>query len=176
MERGVEGQIRERDRAVALVLGAMVLEGGLASPALRRRAVHAVRLWQAGEIDAMVLSGAERWHAPSEAAVMAVICRAGGVPEQALMLEEAARDPAENLALSRVLLAQRGEAGRGIVVTDTFHGPRVRMIARRLGMQVEVSSPPEPHMTLRGATRQYGREGGAILREWWRSLRAARHI
>ncbi|MBP0483871.1 YdcF family protein [Sagittula salina] len=151
------------ERTCALVLGAMVREGGVASPALRRRAEHAAALFQAGRVARVVCSGAERWHAPSEARIAAMVCAEAGVPEAALALEEAARTTLENLVLSRPLLA--GFA-RVVIVTDRFHAPRARLLAERIGLVAEVSSPAyRPPVTQRLVASRL-REAGALAWSW----------
>lgn len=147
----------------ALVLGARVVDGG-PSPALRRRAEHAARLWLAGDAQVVVCTGADRWGGPSEAAVIAGVCRAMGVPEAALVLEERATDTVENLRFSKGLVAG---FDRVLVVTDRAHGRRARMIARRLGMVVEVSAPPSPPWS-RARVRRVLREGVALVWYWAR--------
>lgn len=160
----MKGQKRESDCAVALVLGAMVRADGTASPALRRRAVHALGLWRSGAVQALVLSGAERWHPPSEAEAMARILRAAGVPDSALILEERATSTEENIAFAQPLLADLG-AKRVILVTDRLHGPRAALIARRAGLEVELSCPGLPRPS-RKLAQQALREVVAYLWTW----------
>ncbi|MBE9637782.1 YdcF family protein [Salipiger mangrovisoli] len=133
---------------VALVLGAAVWSGGRASPTLRRRALHAAALWQAGEVSVILASGGVGRHGPSEAAVIAALCRKAGVPEVALVLEDRSTSTEENLRLSLPLLRRIG-AGEVVVVTDGFHAPRARLAARRLGFvqavgPVQSDSPRVP--------------------------------
>ncbi|MCA0938448.1 YdcF family protein [Salipiger pacificus] len=118
---------------VALVLGAAVWAGGRPSPTLERRALHAAGLWQAGEVAAILASGGVGRHGPSEAAVIARLCREAGVPEAALVLEERSTSTEENLRFCLPLLRAMG-AGSVVIVTDGFHAPRARLAARRLGL------------------------------------------
>lgn len=128
------------DDPVALVLGAAVWEGGRASPSLRRRARHAARLWLAGKVRAIVVSGGVGLHPPSEAAVMARVIRDEGVPDGAIFLEEVARNTRENIALSLPVLERIG-AWSVVIVTDGYHAPRAKLIARRMGMRAFSDCP-----------------------------------
>ncbi|WP_319003740.1 YdcF family protein [Alloyangia pacifica] len=120
---------------VALVLGAAVWAGGRPSPTLRRRAEHASALWRAGQVSAILASGGVGRHGPSEAAVIARLCREAGVPQAALVLEERSTSTEENLRFSLPLLREMG-AREVVIVTDGFHAPRARLAARRLGLHV----------------------------------------
>ncbi len=122
-----------RGERVALVLGAAVWAGGRASPTLERRALHAAGLWRSGEVSAILASGGVGRHGPSEAAVIARLCREAGVPEAVLMLEERSTSTEENLRFSLPLLREVGAASV-VIVTDGFHAPRARLAARRLGL------------------------------------------
>ena len=149
-------------RSCALVLGAKVVDGR-ASPALRRRAEHAARLWLGGRVERIVCSGSDRWGGPSEAAVAAAVCREMGVPEAALVLEERAANTEENLRFSMGLV---GDA-RVVVVTDRAHGARARLLARRMRWAVEVSAPPSPPWS-RARVKRVLREGVALVWVWVR--------
>ncbi|MGR3370039.1 MAG: YdcF family protein [Sagittula sp.] len=146
---------------VALVLGAKVQEDGAPSPALRRRAEHAAGLYLRGEVGRILASGGALWGGPSEAAVIARVCAEAGVPEAVLTLEQAARSTAENLMLSRPLL-EALDAAEVVVVTDGFHAPRVRLLARRMGMAVRLSCPEAPPLPLRRRLLLRAREGAAL--------------
>ncbi len=154
------------DLPVALVLGAKVAAGGRASAALQRRASHAAALWQAGEVRAIVASGAHRWHPPSEAQVIARICRDAGVPDAVLFLEEGATTTAENLTRS-VPILRALDATEVLLVTDRAHGRRAALVARRMGLSVRVSPPPEPPFRPSDLSRAL-REAAAFVLYWLR--------
>ena len=151
--------------AVAVVLGAAVWPGGVASPTLARRTDHAIRLWRAGEVQVILGCGGVGRHGPAEAEVIADLCRAAGVPEAALRREAASTSTEENLRFARPLLALLAPS-QVVIVTDGFHAPRARLVARRLGLQV-VSAPVGAPLTLR-RIRAGLREMPAYL---WTALR-----
>ncbi|MGP6087375.1 YdcF family protein [Antarctobacter jejuensis] len=155
------------DLPVALVLGARVLPDGRPSPALRRRAVHAVSLWRDGRVRALILSGGVRTNPPAEALVMAQVCRAAGVPETALVLETGALTTEDNFRLSRPLLEALG-ARKVVVVTDRYHAARARLMGRRAGFDVVVDSPDLKGAPPLRVARTWLREMAALFWYWIR--------
>lgn len=150
---------------VGLVLGAAVWPGGRPSPTLARRARHAADLHTAGRISHVIACGGVGQHPPSEAEVIAAILHDAGVPPAAIHLEPASTNTLENIAFAREILARLG-ARQVAIVTDAYHLPRARMIARRLGLSCALlPPPPAPALTARRVA--------TILREipawvWWR--------
>ena len=155
------------DSPVALVLGAAVRPGGTPSAALERRARHAAGLWRAGEVRALVLSGGERTHPPAEAEVMARVCRTEGVPEAAMLLERAALTTEENILLSHPLLERLG-ARDLVLVTDSYHAARARLVARRAGYAVRTSCPRIGDAPRWRVLRAWAREAVALCWYWLR--------
>lgn len=127
----------------AIVLGAAVWAGGAPSPTLRRRAETAARLYRAGKVAGIVASGGLGRHPPSEAEAIAGLLTAAGVPEAAILREDRARTTLDNLRFSRDLLPPGTPV---VIVTDAWHLPRARLVARRLGLSATGAAPP-----LRGA-------------------------
>ena len=144
-----------RQMPYAIVLGAAVWPGGVASPALRRRATRAAELDFAGEVAGIVASGGVGERPPSEAEAARAVMVELGVPASAVILEDRSTSTSENLSFAKALLP----AGAAVViVTDAWHLPRARIAARRLGMQATGA-----RVSLRGAHR--GRVARAILHE-----------
>jgi uncharacterized SAM-binding protein YcdF (DUF218 family) len=147
---------------VALVLGAAVWAGGRPSPTLVRRARHAAALWQAGRVDAVLGCGGIGRHPPAEGAAIAAICRAAGVPEGAVHVEDQSRSTRENVTLAIPILRALG-ATEVVIVTDPYHAPRARMIARQLGLATATDCPPWRALGPRQLARHIPREGVALL-------------
>ncbi|WP_299929554.1 YdcF family protein [uncultured Pelagimonas sp.] len=150
------------DRQIAIVLGAAVWPGGEPSPSLRRRAEHAAKLWQDGMVSAIIGSGGVGKHPPSEAQVIADICRAKGVPEACILQEDKATTTEENLRFSARLLAEHG-AVSAVLVTDAYHAPRALLVARRLGMKATASCPKMTGTTWRRVIKAWMREIPALI-------------
>lgn len=146
---------------VALVLGAAVREGGKPSPALSRRAQHAVALWRAGRIDAVIGAGGIGLHPPAEGEVIARLCRHAGLPEDAIHVESRSTTTRENIAFALPILS-RLRPSETLIVTDAWHAPRARLIARQLRLRAR-SDCPTPGSPFRRRLRHVLREGAAIV-------------
>jgi uncharacterized SAM-binding protein YcdF (DUF218 family) len=150
------------DRPVAVVLGAAVWAGGRPSPTLQRRAEAAARLWLAGRVRLILACGGQGRHAPSEAAVIRQICEALGVPGEAVLLEARSTTTEENFRFALPLL-RAADAAAVIVVTDGYHQPRARLVARRMGLRAGSVSPPVPRPLTAQQVRLWLREAVALL-------------
>lgn len=151
---------------VALILGAAVWPEG-PSPTLRRRTETAARLWQAGEVSAVVCCGGLGRHPPAEAVVMRDLLRGLGLPEAAILIEDRSTTTAENVAFALPLLRARGESAV-IVVTDWYHAPRARLTARRMGLVAQSRSPGLRGVRPLAQVRLALREVPALVLYWWR--------
>lgn len=80
-----------------------------------------------------------------------------GVPDDAILLEDQSTSTAENIVFARRILDPLGITSV-IIVSDAYHLPRARLIARRAGLQVSVASPPlhgaRPKAFIKGAMRE----------------------
>ena len=123
----------------AIILGAAVWAGGVPSPTLRLRAECGAKLFLDGKVGGVVASGGVGRHGPSEAQVIRRICVDMGVPEAAIRVEDQSRTTLENLRFSQPLL--RDPTGPVVIVSDLYHLPRARMVARRLGMRAWGAHP-----------------------------------
>jgi uncharacterized SAM-binding protein YcdF (DUF218 family) len=155
---------------VALILGAAVWPGGVPSPTLRRRTLHAAGLWHEGVVQALIACGGLGTHPPTEAEAMRRLLLSEGVPDAAIRIEGGSRNTHENILLARPLLAELG-ATEAVIVTDATHAPRARMIARRLGLRASSSSPSLRGGHLPTTLRQGLREIPATALALWRLRR-----
>jgi uncharacterized SAM-binding protein YcdF (DUF218 family) len=134
-----------------VVLGCRVMPSGAASPALARRAVHAAELWREGRAPLLVVTGGVGDHPPSEARAAAEIARRRGVPEHAIVLEEASTSTEENARFARALVGAR----RVLLVTDGFHALRAsRIFARHFDEVAVAPVTAGPYGRTRGALRE----------------------
>lgn len=146
---------------VAVVLGAAVWPGGEPSPTLARRAAHAVALYRSGTVQGILGCGATGRHPPAESEVIARLCRAAGVPDAALLYDSCSRTTRENLLNAQAIL--RAQGARALIVTDPYHAPRARLIARQIGLACTVSCPSWRLIGPRQWARHLLREGVALL-------------
>ena len=145
---------------IALVLGAAVWAGGQPSPTLRRRAEHAIALYRAGMVDGIMGCGGLGAHPPTEAEVIAALCREAGIPDSAILREERSTTTRENLTNAQALLPP---GARVVIVTDPYHAPRARLIARQIGMQARTSCPAWDTIGPRQRLKHLPREALAYL-------------
>jgi uncharacterized SAM-binding protein YcdF (DUF218 family) len=134
------------DRAVSsdviIVLGCPSYEGNVISTTfsacVQARAHHAARLYQRGLAAYIIPTGGLTGPPPSEAAAMASVMRGDGVPSDAIILEEQARDTVGNIAYSRAIMGDNGWK-TAILVTEPNHIKRASVIARDGGLTFTVS-------------------------------------
>lgn len=131
---------RRLSRVTAIViLGAAVWANG-PSPTLRRRTLHGAALFHEGRGDVVIVCGGLGRFAPTEAEVMADVLRAAGVPSEAIRLEDTSTNTVENIRNAMPILDALRKRDV-LVVSDAYHLPRARLIARRQGLHVAVSAP-----------------------------------
>ncbi len=119
-----------------VVFGATLTSDGGASAAIARRVRYA---WQSAQVwpEAPILcSGASRYGLPSEAAVMARLLIAGGIPKSLLSLDESSRDTLQTAVVAAKFLRQE-QRTKLVVCTEAYHMPRARMLLHRLGAATE---------------------------------------
>ncbi|HEY7007001.1 MAG TPA: YdcF family protein [Sphingomicrobium sp.] len=117
-----------------MVLGARVRPDGQPSAALERRMRVAISLYRAGAAPLLVLSGGGGQTVP-EAVVMRDLALAAGVPAAALVIEPRSRTTLENASETAKLLAPGGHDAV-LLVTDSYHALRARMLFRIAGLTV----------------------------------------
>ncbi|MDX8347095.1 YdcF family protein [Cognatiyoonia sp. IB215446] len=132
-----------------LVLGAAVWSQG-PSPTLRRRSLHAATLWHKGAAPIIVACGGTGQHPPSEAAAIRDLLREADVPADAIRLEDQSTTTLENIRNALPLLPGR----RVIIVTDTYHARRAKMVARHFGLRATLDCPRSDRRHIRQHLRE----------------------
>lgn len=140
--RPLNRPVHDRNRALArgmttaLILGAAVWPDG-PSPTLKRRTLHAAQLFHAGRVQRIIPCGGLGKHPPSEAEAMRRLLVEAGVSTDRITLEDRSTTTGENIANALPLL----DGDDVIVVTDWYHAPRARLVARRAGLKAASASP-----------------------------------
>lgn len=124
---------------VAVVLGAAVWKGGVPSPSLQRRIMHATGLIKSGRVRWLILTGGIGRYPPSEARVMRQIAIEQGVSEEQIILEEEATSTFENARACARIIKTRGLSSAWIV-SDRYHLLRSVFLFRQLGICAKGSS------------------------------------
>lgn len=128
--------VREVDAVV--VLGAAQYDGK-PSPVLKSRLNHAIELWKSGYAPLLILTGgAGVGDTTTEAEVGRKYAIAHGVPAAAIMIEKEGRTSSESLRSAAAILKER-QLSSVILVSDPFHMFRLKVLARRFGMESHTS-------------------------------------
>lgn len=118
---------------VVVALGGGITAGGQPQPATVARARRAAGLFRSGRAGRIVMSGSHGMYDPppprAEAAAMAEIAVAAGVPPGSITAETRSRDTIGNLWFSKPLLGP--PCGQAVtVVTSDWHAARVRYLTQ----------------------------------------------
>ncbi|OEU68069.1 MAG: hypothetical protein BBJ57_11840 [Desulfobacterales bacterium PC51MH44] len=127
---------------VIVVLGAAVWPGGIPSPSLRRRVLHAVELLQCGRSDVIIFSGGIGKNPPSEAQIMRQLAIEHGVSKDDIIIEEAAKSTFDSAVACSWIICENGWA-TALIVTDRYHLIRSAFLFRRFGIRVICSAPED---------------------------------
>lgn len=112
----------------ALVLGNAVNRGGRPNPCLRTRVEAGVRLYRAGKVPRLLMSGGTDPDGSNQAEAMKNMALNLGVPSAHIIIEPRSENTYQNMVFSRPLLTETASV---IVVSDAFHLPRSRWLAER---------------------------------------------
>ena len=160
--RDVGGERHEEwERDAIVVLGAPLRSDGTPTQVLAERIAAALALWHAGGGRVVIACGGVTGNAPrAEGHAIAEGLRAGGVPDEALLVDDRSRTTAENAREAAALLGPRG--GRTVwVVTQPFHARRALRYFARAGLAARAwhiadsIQYREPRRALRWLVREY---------------------
>lgn len=141
----------------------------------------AIDLYKAGRAPKVVLSGGALEGDISEARGMAHVMKQQGVPDEALLLENASRTTYENATQTEEELKEHG-VKRVLLVTSALHMPRAMAAFSKQGISaIPASAPPQivlppdgsvtpwlPHMRTLEASRSIIKEYAGLLVYWLR--------
>lgn len=127
-----------RPAAAIVVLGAAQYDGR-PSPVLRARLDHALELWNRGLAGHLILTGGKgAGDTTTEAAVGRLYMLRRGVPDSAMLLENAGRNTDESLGGVAQLMSER-RLGDAILVSDPFHMMRLQILSWRYRLDAHPS-------------------------------------
>ncbi len=118
-------------RRVAIVFGAQVYSNGSLSPMLRDRVETAVRLYHAGKVQKLLLSGDNRFDDYNEPSAMMAYAIERGVSPEDIQPDYAGRRTYDTCYRARGIF-QLNEA---VLVTQKFHLARALFTCRALGVE-----------------------------------------
>ncbi len=125
---------------VILVLGAKAYRNNSYNPCLVARVQHAVNLYKDKYAPKLLFSGGTDFEdGTNEAQTMEQIASSLGVPPKDILLETSSTSTYENLLYSKKILQNKNFKSI-ILVTEPFHSPRARLVAKHL--KLNVFTPP----------------------------------
>lgn len=141
------------DRAVLIIFGAALRQGGRPSPVLLARIRAALEMGKRLDRPLYIPTGGQGMHGPTEAEAMGRTLREAGISGEDILLEPTATDTLESVvAVRRMLEGHRGEV---YAVTSGFHLPRCVLLLRLAGVPARAAPPP----------------AAAARRRWWWRIR-----
>lgn len=154
---------------VIIVLGAAVWEEGRPSPALRRRLLQGLSLWEGGAADTLLVTGGLGKYPPTEARMMKTLAVEKGMPPENILTEDQSASTLESGVRCSNLMRDRGWS-RALVVTDGYHLPRSLLVFRSRGIAAEGSAADRGHRKDKTPRRWFllAREAVAFL---WYQMR-----
>jgi uncharacterized SAM-binding protein YcdF (DUF218 family) len=127
---------------VIIVFGCPTYEGNVISTTfsacLQARAHHAADLYTRGLAPHIIPTGGLTGPPPTEAEAMSMLLQAEGVPAEAIIPEEQARDTVQNIQYSRAIMSAHGWR-TAILVSEPNHIKRAALIARDAGLDFTIS-------------------------------------
>ena len=135
----IVAQLDQRDPADVIVVLGAAQYNGRPSPVLRARLDHALELWREGLAPAIVVTGGVgRGDTESEAMVGRRYLLAHQVPDSVLVVQPQGRSTQASMNAVATWFGERDQR-RAILVSDPFHMLRLRLEARRTGLQAYTS-------------------------------------
>jgi SanA protein len=118
------------ERPVAIVFGAGVWPDGALSLILRERMDAAIELYEAGQVQRLLLSGDNRVETYNEPASMLDYALSAGVPRDAIVLDYAGRRTYDTCYRARDIFG----VSTVTLITQQYHLPRALTTCRGLGI------------------------------------------
>ena len=115
---------------VAIVFGAGLQRDGTPSPVLRDRVETAAKLYQAGKVEKLLMSGDNRFLDYNEPGAMQAYAQLLGVPEKDIVLDYAGRRTYDTCYRARHIF----EISSAILVTQGYHMARALVTCNGLGL------------------------------------------
>lgn len=140
-----------------VVLGAAQWDGR-PSPVFQRRLDHAAVLWNEGAAPSIVVTGGKQaGDRVTQGFAAYDYLRGQGVPDEALLVEVNGTDTYTELAASAGILGAADMGTAVVLVTDSYHALRTRLVAQEVGLSAAVSVASEG-----ASVGQLLRETGAV--------------
>lgn len=118
-------------RRVAIIFGAGLRPDGSAGPVLRDRVETAVKLYKAGKVDKMLMSGDNRFVEHNEPEAMRQYALSFDIPDEDIVLDYAGRRTYDSCYRAREIF----QVESAILVTQPFHMARALYLCNSFGVE-----------------------------------------
>ena len=134
-----------------VVLAGGVGESGKAGQGYEERVEYSTKLYREGYAQSLIFSSGYMY-VLKEPLIMKLMATSLGVPEQAIILEDKAKNTYENIKYVKDILDEKG-IKKVLLVSSPYHMLRVSLVARKIAPGIEVICTPIPY------SRFYSRDG-----------------
>lgn len=156
------GQLAKPEPSDAIIVLGAKLIGYEPSTMLRLRLDEAIKLYEAGYAQTIIVSGAKGTdEVISEAAAMHAYLVKHGIPSEKILTEDQSFNTFQNLNNCRTLMKQHN-LERVIIVSNASHIRRSLVLAQNLGIKATGAPAPMADNFYLTA-KQYAREGAAMV-------------
>jgi uncharacterized SAM-binding protein YcdF (DUF218 family) len=156
------GRAHDRSQVDAIVVMGAAQYDGRPSPQLAARLDHVVALWPDKIAPLIVVTGGnipgDRF---TEAQASADYLMDRGVPESVIVLEDNGSNTYESLAAVEEMLSAR-RLDSVLIVTDSYHALRSRLIAEEVGLDASVSTTTTSVVTGGQSTKRHVKEAAGV--------------
>ena len=135
-------QASPRPSDVIVLLSSGQIDGDWLTPDGTQRTLGALRLYRLHYAPVVISSGSNLARGADQAGLQARWLALAGVPDSAIVVERRSSRTYESMVEVSRLMAARGWK-TAVVVTSEMDVPRVRLVARKLGLQVSFLAVPE---------------------------------
>lgn len=128
----IQPEDKTESRRAAIVFGAGLRRDGTPTAVLRDRVETAVRLYQDGKVEKILMSGDNRFVEYNEPGSMREYAIALGVPAEDIVLDYAGRRTYDTCFRAKAIFG----LDQALLVTQQFHLPRAIYTCRSIGMDI----------------------------------------
>ncbi len=153
---------------VAVVLGAKVRPNGTLSTLLEDRVDAGIKLYRAGKVEKLLMSGDNRFIRYNEPMRMRDYAIEHGVPPEDVAMDFAGRRTYDSMYRAKHIFGQ----DRFIIVSQGFHVDRAVFLCRHIGVRGYGLDADKPHhWSLKANVRELGASLGALVDVYLRNPR-----
>lgn len=132
--------LSKNKKNIGVVLGAAVWSGNKASPSLSARVDKAIELYSNNYIGKILLTGSNAPGELSEAEVALNYAKEKGIDTSMILIEQKTTSSSEQIQFIKINLVKDEEIKDIIVISDSYHLPRILEVSRFYNIDIKVAS------------------------------------